>query len=474
LSSQGNIAQVPFGQTYSQVWPGNPGNTGGTVLFWNQDLNNTVYIGFRNTVSIAGLDSIPVPPNGMITLGTDRSVYAIAAVGTLPLVVIPGGGSFFRGLTQAQGSLVLPSIRSPNFVTGVSGWIIRKDGSVEFNNGIFRGTVTAGSFVGTDFEITPLGVFFYSGVPANGNLIISIVPPGVVADRFGNVVTPNGFKVYGAAGNGVFLGLNGINSGVASFPSGAANELAAAAIVTALESVGAAQFIATAVEGPRINLAGHGDWVGIQFNSPNAGGTSSANGSIFYVNDAQASTNVVHWDSTGFFVDVGPGNVVTDLTQRNATTNVITQITPSYSIPANLMIAGSSWELELFMAGNQNAVTATTLEFFFQVNGNNTAITIPAGFAAANGAFRGRARMVVTCKIPGPANTASIFINGTVGLTQTNFAIANSTHWEVSSANAQGPNANVDTTVNQLVAISAQWGTSGSLGGLYSRFQRLA
>lgn len=305
MTTPGNIAQVPFGQTYIQAWPGNRSTNGGNVLFWNQDLNNIVYVGYRNTVSIGGLDSIPIPPNGMLTLGADRSVYAIAAVGTLPLVVIPGGGSFFRGLTQAQGQLVLPAIQSPNFVTGVSGWIIRKDGSVEFNNGVFRGTITAGSFIGTDFEITPLGVFFYSGVPAFGNLIISIAPPGVTQDRFGNPVTPNGMSVYGTAGNGAFLGLSPGGSGIAAFPSGAANELVAAALVTALEGAGVNQFIATAVEGPRISLAAHGDWVGIQFNSPNAGGTSFANGSLFYIDNAQTTHAVATWDNTGFNIKAG-------------------------------------------------------------------------------------------------------------------------------------------------------------------------
>jgi hypothetical protein len=473
MSAQGDIAQVPFGATYVQAWPGGP-NGSGNVLFWNQDLLNTVYVSFRNTVSIGGLAAIPIPPNGMLTLGSDRSVYAIAAVGTLPLVVIPGGSSFFRGLTQGQGNLVLPSIQSPNFVTGVSGWIVRKDGSVEFNNGVFRGTVTAGSFIGTDFEITPLGAFFYSGTPALGNLIISIAPPGVTADRFGNVVKPNGIKVYGASNNGVFMGLSPANSTEVLFTSGNVNELVGAALASALSGAGATAFIAAAVEGPQITLAGHSDWVGVQFNSPNLGGTSTANGELFYIDNAGGFHQTAHWDSTGFNIDQGPGNVQTDVTQRNATTSAQTQITPSFSIPANIMVPGSSWELELFLAGNQNATTITTLEFFFQVNGNNTAITLPASFVTLNGAFRGSAKLKVACKIAGPANTAAIFINGEVTITQTTFAVANSNKWEVSSPNAQGPNASVDTTVAQLCAISAQWGTSGSLGGLYSRFQRMS
>lgn len=35
--------------------------------------------------------------------------------------------------------LVIDSIQSPNYVAGVSGWIIRQDGTVEFGDGTFRG-----------------------------------------------------------------------------------------------------------------------------------------------------------------------------------------------------------------------------------------------------------------------------------------------------------------------------------------------
>ena len=44
----------------------------------------------------------------------------------------------------SQGSLIRNSIQSPNFNAGLTGWIIRKDGSVEFNNGTFRGSLTSG------------------------------------------------------------------------------------------------------------------------------------------------------------------------------------------------------------------------------------------------------------------------------------------------------------------------------------------
>lgn len=83
-------------------------------------------------------------------------------------------------------ALRLAAMRSPNYQAGSTGWTINQDGSVEFNNGTFRGTVTAGTFQGTDFVINSTGAFFYSGTPAAGNLIASIVPGGAGTDSFGN------------------------------------------------------------------------------------------------------------------------------------------------------------------------------------------------------------------------------------------------------------------------------------------------
>lgn len=41
-------------------------------------------------------------------------------------------------------TLVRPAIRSPNFVTGATGWTINADGSAEFNNAVIRGDLVAG------------------------------------------------------------------------------------------------------------------------------------------------------------------------------------------------------------------------------------------------------------------------------------------------------------------------------------------
>jgi hypothetical protein len=80
---------------------------------------------------------------------------------------------FSNPVVGGKGVLIRESIHSPNFLTGVDGWTINKDGSVEFNNGVFRGTIVNG------------GVFVYDGTPATGNLIAALSPTAGT-DAFGN------------------------------------------------------------------------------------------------------------------------------------------------------------------------------------------------------------------------------------------------------------------------------------------------
>ncbi len=73
-----------------------------------------------------------------------------------------------------------PAISSPNFQTGVQGWTVNADGSAEFNSLALRGT-----FTGVNFVLNSSGLFFYSGIPALGNLIQSVTN-GTGTDATGN------------------------------------------------------------------------------------------------------------------------------------------------------------------------------------------------------------------------------------------------------------------------------------------------
>lgn len=81
----------------------------------------------------------------------------------------------FRSSILAGTNLIRQAIKSPNFLTGVSGWSINKDGSAEFNNVVIRG----GSVLGGD-------ILLYHGTPAAGTLFMSISQAGGT-DPYGNI-----------------------------------------------------------------------------------------------------------------------------------------------------------------------------------------------------------------------------------------------------------------------------------------------
>lgn len=95
---------------------------------------------------------------------------------------------FTDSIVGGIGTLIRQYIRSPNYVPGASGWSINQDGSVEFNNGTFRGTIV--------IETTSSGIalLVYVGTPAFGNLLLSIA--GIFGnDQYGNAFAP-GVNVY--------------------------------------------------------------------------------------------------------------------------------------------------------------------------------------------------------------------------------------------------------------------------------------
>lgn len=59
------------------------------------------------------------------------------------------------GNQAITGGTVLrsPAVQSPNFVADLTGWIIRQDGSAEFNNGTFRGSIEVGPLTGAHFIV---------------------------------------------------------------------------------------------------------------------------------------------------------------------------------------------------------------------------------------------------------------------------------------------------------------------------------
>lgn len=130
----------------------------------------------------------------------------------------------FRNSVVGGTTLVRAAIRSPNFVTGVSGWSIDRNGSAEFNNVTIRG--------GTVISGTSL---YYNGAPAAGNLVASITATSGT-DSFGNAYLA-GITTYSTTGNGLFTQMQTDGDLALGYSSVFANPAIIGAMATGMEIV---------------------------------------------------------------------------------------------------------------------------------------------------------------------------------------------------------------------------------------------
>jgi hypothetical protein len=193
---------------------------------------------------------------------------------------------FNNSILAGMGTLIRAMIQSPNYVAGVSGWTINKDGSAEFNNLTIRGT-----FFGSNFEVNSQGIFFYTSLPPTlGGLLIAIAPAAGVD----------------SAGNSYAQGLTIADPATLLFPSNRPAEQNAALISSAVGNLGLAnEFLQLLVSGPSVNTAGARDEVYIEFNSASKDNSSNANMDLIY----QGSNGNVHEyafvDANGLTIQAG-------------------------------------------------------------------------------------------------------------------------------------------------------------------------
>jgi hypothetical protein len=83
---------------------------------------------------------------------------------------------FTNPIVGGGGNLIYPSIHSPNYVPGVSGWAINKDGTAEFNDVDILGTITGSIIDGAtiDGSIIEGSEITSTGVNANFVIIESV------------------------------------------------------------------------------------------------------------------------------------------------------------------------------------------------------------------------------------------------------------------------------------------------------------
>lgn len=85
----------------------------------------------------------------------------------------------FRNPLVGGVTLIRAAIQSNPYVTGVSGWSINRDGSAEFNNGVFRGSLGVGTAPGARFLVNPGNGDVLDVYDANNLLIANIDSTGI-------------------------------------------------------------------------------------------------------------------------------------------------------------------------------------------------------------------------------------------------------------------------------------------------------
>lgn len=118
--------------------------------------------------------------------------------------------------------LIREAIRSPNYVPGVSGWTINRDGSVEFMNGTFRGEVRVtdpdGSYIRIYDENPGAGTIIEFG-PATTTYPNPVDPGQIFFTTFGDpttfdsqlFITPAHPTGFAAPSLGLFVIENGVD-----------------------------------------------------------------------------------------------------------------------------------------------------------------------------------------------------------------------------------------------------------------------
>ena len=141
-------------------------------------------------------------------------------------------------------------------------------------------------------------------------LILSIAPKAGT-DQYGNPYD-EGISVGALGAQQVQLLLAALTAFL-NFPSGAAIEGTAANVAAHVLGSGAAEFLQVLFSGPKLNVAGHEDWVQLMLNSANDGGSSDANAFLNYIDTTGAAHGYASMDGTGFnatgtFQGVHPGS----------------------------------------------------------------------------------------------------------------------------------------------------------------------
>lgn len=307
----------------------------------------------------------------------------------------------FENSIVAGSTLVRPAIKSPNYVTGVSGWSINKDGTAEFSNALVRGTFVAGGGAvtvnssgviivvgGTTVNVTSAGFSITNGVTTVQATLAGVsVVTGATAltmDTTKFQVTNGTTTVQASvAGVSVVTGTTALTMDTSKFQ---VTNGTTTVVTNATGLAVTAGAVTVTVNTTGVHVVSGGSTFEIT-----TAGFNATNGSTSVVTNASgqtvtAGTTVVTTNTTGFFVSTPSATaqltgvglaVVAGTTTVAATPTGFTVNTPSAVVTAN----GSGFSV---VSGTISAVTTaaggtvykdTTNTYQVAINSSNVIIS---------------------------------------------------------------------------------------------------
>jgi hypothetical protein len=287
---------------------------------------------------------------------------------------IMGGPNFIR-----------PVMQSPGFnIPSETGWAIYENGNAYFFSIVAQGTITATSFIGTDFVINSNGAFFYNGTPGAGTLSVAITS-AAGTDTYGNVYYA-GLTVYGN---------NGTNVQGLRLPTGNANENSPGYVATGVAATSPGTPYIQIVS-PQSTGASESDQSYIELLASQPGVASSSQGQLVYKDNTGVSHDLLVWGLNGPSI----GNIL--VFQNTTLPSTFTSAAPVYAGSGHIKYVGSDGSA--YNTGSYHAIaTGQTVSV-------NAFVTGISGINVAAGTYR--IHSLLYCKMGTTAAGFQIAIEG--------------------------------------------------------------
>lgn len=252
----------------------------GDTLIINQG-PATVFFGGNNSIRASDASGIvPITPNSYFAVNGKSDLFACVASGdTANLEVISGGLNFFLPLT---------SLTIPYGATGQR---------IVINPPAYPGSIVGYNPAGLiEFVISPNGYLLYDSTGGAFQHLFIAIQNAAGSDTFGNPFV-KGIQVGPQTGPQVQI--SGGNPAFVTFPLNDSAFNVNPSLFAQILPSGGTRFGQVVWNSAQVPISGHQDWVDMALNSPNADGTSSANGEMDYFDSTGAARSYLIWDRGG-------------------------------------------------------------------------------------------------------------------------------------------------------------------------------